>query len=258
MSDKTELQRRILVAAYNNPKINQSKIADRCNCSRSYVSQVLREYDSQDAMEARIEEMNQQLGVPADSLELDPSIGGFDERTLGDLEDVGPIGVLVIGAILSGYFLTNNPLSSSSAFFRWSFVVIGAIAIAVVLGKFYLIYQNEGIGAAFGWLAGSAESKDNESGADISATETTPPAPENLKNELYFERANQECEWCGEAIDSPDVHHIKPRSEDGLNEPENLIVLCPNCHRKADKGAISRSKLKYRVNDQMANLEMSP
>lgn len=62
MSDKTELQRAILITAYNYPDATQAEIADACDCSSSYVSQVLREYDSQDAMEARIEEMNQALG----------------------------------------------------------------------------------------------------------------------------------------------------------------------------------------------------
>ncbi|WP_425607549.1 HNH endonuclease [Natrinema zhouii] len=47
-----------------------------------------------------------------------------------------------------------------------------------------------------------------------------------------------------------------PRSEGGPNMPKNLIVLCPNCHRKADSGTISRSKLKYRVNEQLADLEV--
>lgn len=77
------------------------------------------------------------------------------------------------------------------------------------------------------------------------------PAPENLKNELYFERANQHCEWCEEWVDTPEIHHITPRSEGGKNIAENLIVLCPNCHRKADRGIISKSKLEYKLNRQM-------
>ena len=83
------------------------------------------------------------------------------------------------------------------------------------------------------------------------ASEKTNPAPENLKNELYFERANQRCEWCEEWVDTPEIHHIVPRSEGGINTAENLIVLCPNCHRKADRGVLSRSKLEYKLNRQM-------
>ena len=29
-----------------------------------------------------------------------------------------------------------------------------------------------------------------------------------------------------------EVHHIKPRSEGGSNELENMIVVCSNCHRQ--------------------------
>lgn len=262
MSEKTELQRRILITAYNNPRMNQSEIANRCDCSRSYVSQVLREYNDHDAMEARIKEMNRQLGISADSLELDPGIGRLDDGITsdfedGNLEDVGPIGVLVVGIVLGGYFLTNNPLPSSSSYLRWGFVAIGVIAVVAVLGKFYQVSQDEGIGAAFGWLIGPAESNDDSSARKTDTSEKTPPAPENLKNELYFERANRKCEWCTDSVDSPDVHHIKPRNEGGPNKPDNLIVLCPNCHRKADRGAISRSKLKYRVDEQMENSKIS-
>ncbi len=84
-------------------------------------------------------------------------------------------------------------------------------------------------------------------------SEKTDPTPENLKNELYFERANQHCEWCEERVDTPEIHHIVPRSEGGKNTASNLIVLCPNCHRKADRGVISRSKLEYKLNRKMEN-----
>lgn len=70
-------------------------------------------------------------------------------------------------------------------------------------------------------------------------------------DELYFERANRKCEWCEEPIDSHETHHIKPRSEGGPNDPENLIVLCPNCHDKADRGMLSRSKLTRVVSKNM-------
>jgi 5-methylcytosine-specific restriction endonuclease McrA len=81
----------------------------------------------------------------------------------------------------------------------------------------------------------------------------TKPAPENLKNTLYFERAMQHCEWCNEWVDTPEIHHIIPRSEGGPNLAKNLIVLCPNCHKKADLGIISRSKLEYKLDRQMQN-----
>ena len=44
--------------------------------------------------------------------------------------------------------------------------------------------------------------------------------------------------------DALDVHHIIPIEKGGTNKESNLIVLCPNHHRKADRGLISRERLK--------------
>lgn len=102
---------------------------------------------------------------------------------------------------------------------------------------------------AWDFLATPTDKEDNSS-SNESGQEKTPRAPETLRNELFFERANRRCEYCEKEVDQPDVHHIKPRREGGPNTPSNLIVLCPNCHRKADNGQISRSKLTYKVRQQ--------
>jgi len=48
-----------------------------------------------------------------------------------------------------------------------------------------------------------------------------------------------ECLHCHEDdIRLLEVHHIKPFADGGSNNPTNLSVLCPNCHRKAQKGLI--------------------
>ena len=41
-----------------------------------------------------------------------------------------------------------------------------------------------------------------------------------------------------------DLHHIVPVSEEGENEPSNLIALCPTCHRLFHKGIITRDAIK--------------
>ena len=47
------------------------------------------------------------------------------------------------------------------------------------------------------------------------------------------------CTECGEEdIRILQVHHIKPFTDGGSNEPANLAVLCPNCHQRAEKGLI--------------------
>jgi 5-methylcytosine-specific restriction protein A len=59
---------------------------------------------------------------------------------------------------------------------------------------------------------------------------------------LYAKRiANGRCEGCGE--EAPfitengdpylEVHHIQRLSDDGPDDPSNVVALCPNCHRRA-------------------------
>jgi predicted restriction endonuclease len=40
-----------------------------------------------------------------------------------------------------------------------------------------------------------------------------------------------------------DVHHIVPWEKCQEHDFENLIALCPNCHRRADRGEIDRKSL---------------
>ncbi|WP_435193761.1 HNH endonuclease [Natronomonas sp. EA1] len=162
-----------------------------------------------------------------------------------DLSDVPPAGLFVGGLIVGGFLIVESGLAITSTMF-----LIGGAFLLLPLGVTvltYRVYATKGVGAAISFLL-TTENGDSESSSSAdSGTERTPPAPEKLKNDLYFERANRQCEWCGEEVDSPDTHHITPRGEGGPNEPRNLIVLCPNCHRKADRGMISRSKLRRAI-----------
>ena len=48
---------------------------------------------------------------------------------------------------------------------------------------------------------------------------------------------------CRSAADV-DIHHIVPWAESHSHAPENLVALCPNCHRRADRGEIDRRSLR--------------
>ena len=58
-----------------------------------------------------------------------------------------------------------------------------------------------------------------------------------------------------------DVHHIVPWAQCQAHEYDNLIAICPNCHRRADRGEIDRKSLRmYKVNlrfthDKFSQLE---
>jgi hypothetical protein len=58
--------------------------------------------------------------------------------------------------------------------------------------------------------------------------------PKITRDQLLVEAMHRCCRY---HRDSPevDIHHIKPRSESGTDDPDNLIVLCPTCHREAHR-----------------------
>jgi 5-methylcytosine-specific restriction endonuclease McrA len=43
------------------------------------------------------------------------------------------------------------------------------------------------------------------------------------------------CFNCGWDKTTCDVHHVIPRKKGGTDELHNLIIVCPNCHRLADR-----------------------
>lgn len=54
------------------------------------------------------------------------------------------------------------------------------------------------------------------------------------------------CSICGWDECSCDIHHIIELSKGGLDSLDNLISLCPNCHRKAHNGLFELEYLKGR------------
>lgn len=70
--------------------------------------------------------------------------------------------------------------------------------------------------------------------------------PERLKREVLVE-AGHRCGICREP--SYDIAHIEPWSKVKAHTFDNLIALCPNCHRRADRGEIDRQSLRmYKAN----------
>ncbi|WP_415379382.1 HNH endonuclease [Halosimplex sp. TS25] len=192
------------------------------------------------------EQLSLSGGSPNEGSSVARNSGGDETIDLalpaGEDGDLPPGGVALV-AILTGIIATwtSGFQTSSIVFLSGSLFFVLGVSI---LG--WALISTETIGEAIEML-GTVDGATVEKDGSDDGTEKTPPTPKKLKNDLYFERADQECEWCGEHVDQPEVHHIIPRSEGGPNERSNLIVLCPNHHRKADAGAISRSKLKSKV-----------
>ena len=51
---------------------------------------------------------------------------------------------------------------------------------------------------------------------------------------LVRERDGNRCVFCG-AEETKNcrlqLHHLKYRSKGGTNSPDNLVLVCPNCHK---------------------------
>ena len=75
---------------------------------------------------------------------------------------------------------------------------------------------------------------------------------------LIWQLANSRCSFCFfDEIEALDVHHIVPRSEDGPNEPGNLILVCRNCHARIHSKAIPESEvLRVRASQRAKILPM--
>jgi len=78
--------------------------------------------------------------------------------------------------------------------------------------------------------------------------ETRPPIPTDLRRRVLIEAGHRCAIPTCRHIDV-DVHHIVPWEQCRKHEYENLIALCPNCHRRADQGEIDRKALRiYKAN----------
>jgi hypothetical protein len=73
---------------------------------------------------------------------------------------------------------------------------------------------------------------------------------ENIKKASGFR-----CAWCGEYL--TDRHHIYDYSLGGKHTEENLILLCPICHRLAGYNRISRNELFKRGKELTGKVDRS-
>ena len=92
-------------------------------------------------------------------------------------------------------------------------------------------------------------------------TNTRPPIPAETRRRVLVE-AGHRCAIPTCRQIEIDVHHIVPWTICGEHKYENLIALCPNCHRRADRGDIDRKSLTlYKANlrfvhDKFSQLEL--
>lgn len=84
------------------------------------------------------------------------------------------------------------------------------------------------------------------------SNEERPPIPTELRRQVLVEAGHRCAIPTCRHIDV-DVHHIVPWEQCKEHKYENLIALCPNCHRRADRGEIDRKSLRiYKANLRFA------
>ncbi|MFC7230337.1 HNH endonuclease [Saliphagus sp. GCM10025308] len=189
------------------------------------------------------------LGLSDAGIGLGYPSGSTNEGQSGVDSKLPPGGIALVMLLAGGLFLFSSSFDfGTPVFYISSALLLGGLAI---FGWAIALYNQEGAAEAWTFLTTvNSNDESDTAGDNEDNVKRTPPAPQSLKDELYFDRANQHCEWCDNRTDHPEVHHIKPRSEGGPNDPSNLIVLCPDHHRKADSGGISRTKLRAKVRRQ--------
>lgn len=88
-------------------------------------------------------------------------------------------------------------------------------------------------------------------------TGNRPGIPADLKRRVLVEAGHRCAIPTCRHIDV-DIHHIVPWKQCKAHEYDNLIALCPNCHRRADKGNIDRKSLHaYKYNLRFAHDKFS-
>lgn len=190
--------------------------------------------------------------IDADAAEVDLGLdfGGGDREAFEDVEKLPPGGFALVFLLVGGVVLSISGFAPGEPMF-----LVGAgmaIIGAAIVGWAVVLFRTQGWSEALEFLVtvedqGETSSPTGTASDGSGGSVKTPVPPEKLKRELIFGRAEQECEWCGDHLDNPHVHHIEPRREGGPNEHKNLIVLCPTCHEKADRGGITRTKLRQKM-----------
>jgi hypothetical protein len=173
-----------------------------------------------------------------DNVEFDPTFDG--------------VSVLILSFIILGYGVTTFQFGETTFNIVLTAGLLGTVGgLLDVFGYIdmsdYVDIQNIEQANSTGGAKGDSQEKSEKETKEVSKT---PPVKQRKKDELYYKRAKRKCEQCKEYVDQHHVHHIVARADGGPNTNSNLMVLCPNCHSKADAGLLSKSKLRFRVREQ--------
>jgi len=150
-----------------------------------------------------------------------------------------PWATILVVAILLGAFIWQ-------AVPRHVIYIAIGVAVVIIGGVSYLVIRRKGFQAFIGLLSKTferlkASNKQEKAQRQVDRCELTQNEKDRLKEAVGLECENSDCHKAY----GLEVHHIIPRTEEGCtNRLRNLIVLCPDCHSRADHKYISRSLLR--------------
>jgi len=154
------------------------------------------------------------------------------------------IAALIVGAII--WALVPKPI-------LW--VILG-VAIAIIGVLAYFAYKKEGTAPfkrfarrIFDWIfRGTKPSQPTAPTGPTAATRV--PDLRGDERALFIHAIGDRCEnpTCRKS-GLLEIHHIKPKEQGGLNSVWNLIVLCPDDHRSAQRGIPDKLRLQQWVQD---------
>jgi len=158
---------------------------------------------------------------------------------------------LVIGLIFLGfifYIVYAILIAPNPQYQPGFYVFLGLIAVSLAVIIYFCIknpeFKEKTLNAVHVFTLGLSRIGDNiiknyQEGASKKRKERKPPSQE-VKNKVYNLAADK-CQICGKRGNLK-IHHIN--GDPSNNRITNLILLCGNCHDDADKGVISKWRLK--------------
>lgn len=166
---------------------------------------------------------------------------------------------LVIGLILLGFifYIVYAILIAPNPQYKLGFYIfLGLIAFSLAVIIYFCIknpeFKEKTVNAVHVFTLGLSRIGDNiiknyqEGDRKGKKKKQNVRIPPDIRKKVY-ERASYQCQLCTEKV-SPEIHHID--GDPSHNSLNNLILLCPSDHAKADIGGIKKEQLKSALNKQ--------
>ena len=184
-------------------------------------------------------------------LKVQPTINTLMVKTENKIEII-PLIVGLAVLLLLGYIITISLPPQYQIYF---YIFIGLVIVGIGIITYFCIKNQEFREKTFSVLKktfarisdlGTNILENIEEGERREKKKKRVPIPSQLKNKVH-DIAGGKCQLCGREGNLK-IHHID--GDPSNNNITNLVLLCGNHHDDADKGVISKWRLKHIRNNQ--------